>query len=110
MKTIFIASVISALSLSAFSRPGGQDQSGRGFCHQVTSGYSNLAQAMCGAGEYAMNGGGDCKVVGNKRPFLIESVPVSGRDGLSMGWQTDCHFADNSAGAQARAVVTCCPL
>ncbi|OFZ28633.1 MAG: hypothetical protein A2622_05955 [Bdellovibrionales bacterium RIFCSPHIGHO2_01_FULL_40_29] len=88
---------------------GGGGAYSRGFCRSVSSNWGNVAQAMCSPGEYALNGGGECLVQNSKHSYLMQNMPLVGANGLSVGWQADCHHPDNSPGAQARAVVTCCP-
>lgn len=108
MKYILLA--ITMISATSFAQRGNIGGGGRGFCRVITSDWSNVAQVTCGIGEYALNGGGECNVIKGKHAQLIQSLPLTDSRGLSTGWQTDCHYADNSAGAQARAVATCCPL
>lgn len=88
----------------------GQNRSGGASCRQVVSGVGNVAQVRCAPNEYALNGGGKCLEARGRFAVLIESIPLTDYAGLSNGWQADCHFADNSNGAQAQAFATCCSL
>ncbi len=119
LKMLFLTAIFSAfVASSGFAQQrggndrdrGGRDDRGPGQCRVLTSGWTNIAQVQCGRGEYALNGGGECSSERNKYAVLIHSFPLSDRSGLSTGWQADCHFTDNSAGAKAQAIVTCCPL
>ncbi len=82
-------------------------------CHSVesTGGSPNyVATAYCGAGEVALNGGGQCANSANfgnssDKGFMHTSMPVG-----TNGWVVDCYRDGWGGEDNAKAVVTCCPV